>query len=219
MYLTRLRLDPASPAVQRDLRDPQELHRTVMSAFPNQEEAGVEARAFFSVLHRLEFDRRTGQVLLYVQSKAAPDWSSLPSGYDLAEAGVKPVGGLYDRIGVGQVLRFRLRANPTRKVDTKSGPDGVRRNGRRVPLNGVEAQVVWLARKAEQHGFTLVQATVAATGTTERVHSYTTGRTFQGVLYEGRLVVRDPERFREALAGGVGPGKAFGFGLLTVAPD
>ena len=46
-----------------------------------------------------------------------------------------------------------------------------------------------------------------------------TGRmTFGDVVFEGRLVVTDVERFRQALADGIGSGKAFGFGLLSVAP-
>lgn len=223
MYLTVMRLDPHSPAVQRDLRDPQALHRTVMKAFPSILDPEQEARAYWGVLHRLEFERRTGRVLLYVQSRVAPDWAFLPADYLVADGlpnpAVKSVAEAYDRLAAGRVLRFRLRANPTRKIETKSGPNGERRNGRRVPLAGLDAQVAWLARKAGEHGFELLQVTIAATGATELVRSHATGRTFQGVLFEGRLVVRDPERFREALARGIGPGKAYGFGLLSVAPD
>jgi CRISPR system Cascade subunit CasE len=38
------------------------------------------------------------------------------------------------------------------------------------------------------------------------------------VVFEGRLRVTDAEAFRRALAAGIGSGKAFGFGLLSVAP-
>ena len=37
------------------------------------------------------------------------------------------------------------------------------------------------------------------------------------VLFEGRLEVTDRTMFLEALRGGIGSGKAFGFGLLSVA--
>lgn len=223
MYLSLLRLEPRSADVLRDLRDPQALHRTILRAFPDVLDPEVKARAYHGVLHRLEYERRTGRVLLYVQSWIAPDWSALPADYlvddGMTNPSVKSVAGAYGRLEAGRVLRFRLRANPTRKIDTKTGPDGAHRNGRRVPLTGLDAQIGWLVRKAEEHGFALLQATVAATGAAERVHSYSTGRTFQGVLFEGRLVVRDPERFREALATGIGPAKAYGFGLLSVGPD
>lgn len=40
----------------------------------------------------------------------------------------------YQSLGTGAALVFRLRANPTRKIDTKTGPDGQRNNGQRVEL-------------------------------------------------------------------------------------
>lgn len=40
---------------------------------------------------------------------------------------------------------------------------------------------------------------------------------FGSVLFEGRLRVTDPDAFRRALSTGVGPGKAYGFGLLSIA--
>lgn len=223
MYLSLLRLDPVDQRVQQDLRDPHSLHRTVMRAFPSVLDPEQEARAFWGVLHRLELERRTGRVLLYVQSRVEPDWSFLPPEClvqdGLANPAVKSVSAVYERIAAGQTLRFRLRANPTRKIDTKSGPNGKRRNGRRVPLVGLEQQVEWLARKAEASGFGLLQVSVAATGAAELVRSHARGCVFQGVLFEGRLMVREPEPFRQALVNGLGPGKAFGFGLLSVGAD
>jgi len=41
--------------------------------------------------------------------------------------------------------------------------------------------------------------------------------TFAAVLFEGTLKVTDPDAFANALARGIGPAKAFGFGLLSVA--
>lgn len=221
MYLSLLRLNPASAAVQRDLRDVADLHRTIMRAFPSVIDPEVEARAYYGILHRLEFERAGGRILLYVQSRVEPDWGQLADGYLHPEEGarVKAVGHLYAELKAGRVLRFRLRANPTRKVDTKSAPDGAKRNGNRVPVRGIEGQVTWLAHKAEEHGFGLLQVHLAATGAGEWVKSHSTGRTFQGVVYEGRLVVQDPLSFGEALARGIGPGKAFGFGLLSVGPE
>ena len=37
-------------------------------------------------------------------------------------------------------------------------------------------------------------------------------------LFEGRLAVADPVRFRVALESGIGHGKVMGLGLLSVAP-
>jgi CRISPR system Cascade subunit CasE len=40
----------------------------------------------------------------------------------------------------------------------------------------------------------------------------------QMVTYEGRLVVTAPDVLRERLLCGIGPAKAYGCGLLTLAP-
>jgi CRISPR system Cascade subunit CasE len=40
-----------------------------------------------------------------------------------------------------------------------------------------------------------------------------------GVLFEGTLEITDPQQFlNRSIAAGIGSGKAFGFGLLSVAP-
>lgn len=41
---------------------------------------------------------------------------------------------------------------------------------------------------------------------------------FEGLVYEGILEVADPERFAVAVRQGIGPAKAYGYGLLSVAP-
>jgi CRISPR system Cascade subunit CasE len=40
---------------------------------------------------------------------------------------------------------------------------------------------------------------------------------FGSVLFEGELIVTDVKAFREALMQGIGSGKAYGFGLLSIA--
>jgi CRISPR system Cascade subunit CasE len=42
--------------------------------------------------------------------------------------------------------------------------------------------------------------------------------TLAGARFDGLLQVVDPTLFRAALATGIGPAKAYGFGLLSIAP-
>jgi len=42
--------------------------------------------------------------------------------------------------------------------------------------------------------------------------------TFGAILFEGRLRVTDGDLFRTTLQRGIGSGKAYGFGLLSIAP-
>lgn len=225
LYLSLLRLDPRSFRVQRDVGSVVRLHQIVMSAFPDVIAPDLEARAYFGVLHRLEVDTRRGGMTLYVQSAIEPDWSGLPAGYLLPGSGALPnpqvrsVATAYEGIREGRVLRFRLQANPTKKVDTKSGPDGRRRNGRRVPLARPDDQVAWLTRKASQAGFALLEVHIGGDGRVPgRGHQGAHEVTVQPVVFEGRLQVTHGDVFAKALREGIGPGKAWGCGLLSVGP-
>ena len=41
---------------------------------------------------------------------------------------------------------------------------------------------------------------------------------FRGVVFDGHLRVTDERAFKAALANGIGSGKAYGFGLMSIAP-
>jgi len=228
MYLSRLLLDPQSRAVRRDLADCQELHRTIMSAFPQTQKPDESARERFGVLHRLEVERRQNRLILYVQSREEPDWSHLAPGYleenpNLENPACKPVGEKYRGLKTGAVFAFRLQANPTRKVDKKNQKDGQRWHGKRVELRREEEQLAWLRRKGEQGGFDLlgvrVMGQVKEQGRRQRPGSSGSHLILAAVVFEGHLRITDADTFYDqSLARGIGPGKAYGLGLLSLAP-
>jgi CRISPR system Cascade subunit CasE len=220
LFLSRLALDLRSSGVRRDLADLQGFHRTVMSGFPQSD--GREARHGHGVLYRLEDDTPAAPILL-VQATMRPDWGSLPPGYLARRAdnpAVKQIA-LRDLLNAGDVFRFRLAANPSRKIDTKTLEDGVRRHGRRVELRGEVEQVAWLERRGELGGFGLVEP---ARTLIVRQRGRLTGRKSSGritavaVQFDGLLEVTDPEIFHETILTGIGPGKAYGMGLLSLGP-
>jgi CRISPR system Cascade subunit CasE len=226
VILSRLRLNPRSREAARDLADCQELHRTISSAFPGS--AGAPVRAQFGILYRVEYPST-----ILIQSYEQPDFARLAHGYLMGPAESKDVADAWDRIGNEAVLRFRLRANPTRKIDSKSGLDGIRRNGKRVELRTELEQLDWLRRKAAKGGFEIIAVRSAAQVPDVRVtgegkirgqRAWTSGSrekhrlTFASVLFEGKLRVEDRDRFRATLEHGVGSAKAYGFGLLSIAP-
>jgi CRISPR system Cascade subunit CasE len=227
MYLSKLVLNPHSRAVRRDLADCHNLHRTLLSAFP---QAQTEApRDEFGLLYRIDTNPRTGDVTAIVQSQIAPENNPACKAIDMA----------YEALRKGRQLVFRLRANPTRKIDTKTRPDGKKSNGKRVEIRGEENQIAWLQRKAELHGFRLLSVRVNPGVTNIRValenkvfgwhgsngdgQGFKGGEkrrlTFAAALFEGLLEITDAERFKQTLADGIGSGKAYGFGLLSIAPD
>jgi CRISPR system Cascade subunit CasE len=223
MHLSRLILNPRNRSAKSDLADCHEMHCTVLNAFP-QDEAHMP-RARWKVLYRMEV-AGTGRVTLLVQSDIAPVWSHLPAGY-LAEApdnpGCKRIDGVYASLGLDRVLSFRLRANPPKRV----ARDGDPLLGSRVELQTYKEQLDWLGRKAEGGGFALVAVRVrpelsdvrAVTGDKLRGGKRKGGGlVFGSVLFDGHLRITDANLFRQTLVSGIGTGKAYGFGLLSIAP-
>jgi len=214
MYLSRLILNPRSRRVQSEAASPYELHRTVMRAFPDHLQPGKER-----VLYRLDQSRRGLVLSLLVQSLHPPDWSWLddpgargmlaPSEGPNPE--VKPFHPAFHR---GQVLVFRLRANPTVK---RSVGDGRKV---RCGLYKREEQRAWLERKAEQGGFALLRLETRQEGIRKAlIHREEESHALKllSVRYDGLLRVTDPERLLETLKCGIGSGKGLGFGLLSLA--
>lgn len=229
MYLTRAFLNPASRVVRGDLRDPENLHKTIMRAFPS--DSGPSARMTHAVLHRLDYERDERAVLL-IQSMTRPETDKWPEGYvlnlssDVDQAfsamienpAVRSVEAQHAAFREGDRFAFRLRANTTRKIDTRTGPDGIKRNGKRVPLRGDEARLAWLERKATASGFTFDLAAVRVVETAPIAGKGAKTITVAGALFDGILTVNNAEQFRTAVQKGIGPAKAYGFGLLSVRP-
>jgi CRISPR system Cascade subunit CasE len=233
MYLSRLTVNPRNREARRDLADCEALHNRLLTVFPIIEGVSRTARRHFGVLYRVD-QTPAGLTQILMQSEARPDWAMLPEGFLLAAgAGAdnpacKNIEDFYRLLTPGLSLRFRLRANPTRKIESKSGVDGVRRNGKRVELRGEMAWQAWIGRKGEQHGFALRPSTVSGAVDVQIVDqgkvlgrhgssSQASNVTLASVLYNGSLVVTDVERFAAALRLGIGSGKAYGFGLMSVA--
>jgi CRISPR system Cascade subunit CasE len=235
LFLSKLILNPRSNHVRRDLSDCQSLHRRILSAFPKVTGEVAKAREHFGVLHRLDLskDGEQSRLVLLVQSNIEPDWTVLPEDYCLETGGesnptCKLVAQHYAAVQNGMTLLFRLRANPTRRVSPRCESEtNPRFYGKRVELYREEEQIAWLGRKAEAHGFRLLAVkvnrnvpnlnTISESKIKGRRSDTEKPVTFGSVLFEGRLAVTDADRFREALAQGIGSGKAYGFGLLSIA--
>lgn len=211
MFLSQLALQSRSALVQRDLRDSYQLHKTLSRAWGEGEEY-ERAR----VLFRVE-DAQRGGVAVLVQSQIAPDWSRLPDGYLADEAQCKE---WLPQICDGQILSFRLRANPT-----------VKRDGKRCGLYLEDQRISWIERKASTSGFALCAVRVRDEGRdrtqvleekTVRVRQVTAKiggqmSAFSAARFDGTLRVTDAAAFVKALESGIGSGKGLGFGLLSLA--
>jgi CRISPR system Cascade subunit CasE len=233
LYLSRMVLNPRSRRVWRDLSDCYEMHRTVMNLFDRLNSAREDGR----VLYRVEaggIAARRPFVLL--QSPCPPSWQVLPDGYLLEGVEGNPDSKRIDhvlaRVEAGACLRFRLRANPTRKIRKEGGDEGVVRPAR-VDIRGSDRLVEWIGRKARQGGFDLLHVDAhderievpdvrSTAGDRVRGKKRANGTrhdlTFAAVVFDGHLRVREPAHFVETVKRGIGSAKGFGFGLLSLAP-
>jgi CRISPR system Cascade subunit CasE len=220
MYLSKLELNLRSREARRDLNLPYELHRTLATAFITPE--GQDYRATHSVLFRVESSVEFGaRPVVLVQSVTAPSWNQLPPDYTRQPVPCKPFN---PTLTVGQVLGFRLVANPTKKVAREG-----RRQGNRVPLlnSGGDAEVTpaqqWLLRKGALCGFEVLHVVAedfrpASTRPVGNSGQHAKQQLpLYGVRFDGLLRVSDPHLLNEAIRQGIGPAKAFGFGLLSLA--
>jgi len=206
MYLSLLKLNPRSRRTMTESSHPYELHRSLLTAFP-EEAVGGPGR----VLFRLDTDHDTGNMSILVQSEKQPDWSKLNGAGDfVTECKCKGINPL---LSSGQILRFRLRANPTKRVKMTGNRQGILRE---------EEQIEWLRKKGQQGGYELIEATAIDEGfARDRKTSQSSVRhniTLLSVRFEGLLRVIDPEAFRDTLEDGIGSAKGLGFGLLSIAP-
>jgi CRISPR system Cascade subunit CasE len=214
MYLSRLILNRHNRRVQREIAQPYQMHKTLMRSFPD----GLD-RERDRVLFRVDISSRTGLPTVLLQSTLEPEWGWLDDrgayGYLLRSPETKT----FDLdLTPGQVLAFRLRANPTVKR-RRERDDGTLR-AVRDPIYDEEKQIEWLVRKAEQAGFRLFSA---RTQNAPDVHGWTRHDDVKhklklfAVHFDGLLQVADPDRLHDTVRQGIGPGKGLGFGLLSLA--
>ncbi|MFJ2841557.1 type I-E CRISPR-associated protein Cas6/Cse3/CasE [Streptomyces griseofuscus] len=223
LYLTRLVPHPSSRLAQQELdagTSHASLHRRVMSLFPD----GIpeQARAHFGVLFRVEDTPRGSHLLL--QSNQPPDPARLPAQY--ATLTTRPLDALLDALEPGRTLHYRCTASPVRK------PGATTRAHYKlpavVPLNGTAADE-WWHRQADQAGLkTLTLHSQPVDAARDRQYPADTTRADRAkhsnrihhhrVRFDGTATVTDPDLLRTAVLSGIGRGKAYGCGLLSIAP-
>ncbi len=216
LYRVHQRLCMAFPSVAR-VSDDSEFLKPFKSADFGVGQVHVERKTDAGFLFRID-TVSGGRVVLLVQSALEPDWEYAFHNAKHLLAAPSQVRAIMPSFTEGQSLRFRILANPTRKVDTKSGPDGKRRHGRRVPVTN-DLLGEWLTARATAGGFEVNSECLVIQPGFVYVSKQSggDGHNLKSARYDGILTVTDAEAFRETVVRGVGPGKAFGFGLLSVA--
>jgi CRISPR system Cascade subunit CasE len=205
-FLTQILVPYELAARQLRIRDAYDWHQRVWQAFRGCE---GKPRDFLSRVDEIDDAYRV--LIVSPTSPVRPDWC--PSDC----YGVKEIpSDFFDK----KRYRFSLLANPTRKV--RGDAQGNRtKNGRRLPITKREDLLAWLSRKADAGGFSLVDPSTIRTVPRPRSYFHKKGHSgaCHAVDFQGILEVGDPELFLKTFSTGVGSAKAFGFGLLAIAPS
>lgn len=188
------------------IRDTYDWHQRVWQAFGGRDGA---PRNF---LTRVERKEEVYRVLILSHSvPTKPDWCPTDC------FGTKEIPETFFE---HPRYRFSLLANPTKKLCVDNADGSRKKNGRRVPLTRREDLVAWLQRKAEAGGFR-INADSLRIIPRGREFFHKDGHshgTHAAVEFQGELAVTNSAQFRATVATGIGSAKAFGFGLLVIAP-
>lgn len=111
-------------------------------------------------------------------------------------------------LAAGQSLLFTIRLNPVVSKKLEKGQRGKRRP---VPPPDLKA---WVQRTLEKHG---ARATFSLLSEGPRFSRKGEGTiTLSSITVSGVLEILDADLVRSAITGGIGHGKAMGFGMLNV---
>lgn len=211
MYLTKFEINRARRGARQLLGSPQAMHAVVMSAFPS----GSAGRPLWRV------DSYPDSAALFILSATPPDLTHAveQAGWPTTQAWqTRDYATVLESVRARQTFRFRLTANPTRSVKLKEG-----KRSQRVGHVTAAQQQAWLLERATRLGVWLGDAAAPSFGIVERgtkVFRRRGGRvTIAVATFEGVLRVEEPDVLRQAIMAGVGPAKAYGCGLLTLAPS
>ena len=224
LHLSRIEIDYET-AWKIGLHDAYKWHQWAWKAFPGRPEANRD------FLTRLD-DTGDGFRFL-IQSESTPTKpSNCP---DPAWATKAIPDSFFDR----ERFRFSLLANPTKKVRSNSRGEHLR-NSRRVPIyfdseakrnpqtqiDVRTALIDWMEQQANRHGFDVDSKSLKTVSRPRQVFTKKSGRDDRrhagihaATEFIGQLEVKDRTAFLEAVRGGIGPAKAFGFGLLCLSPQ
>ena len=205
MYITRIKL--------KRVPSPNNIHGILSAAFP-----GKRSNQANENLWRI--DNLGEHRVLIIVSANSPDIEQIISNiginhilsHDGDKNNISDKTLAYEpflgRIENGQVWNFRLCANPVEHK--KQDPSDKR--GKIYALRSIEEQLEWLNKQGIKYGFTVNGCSVIGDSwiAFEKVR-------IRAITYDGILTITDADAFRTALTQGIGRGKAYGCGLLTVA--
>lgn len=217
-FLCNIPLNPLRRGTQALLSSPERVHAAVEGVLPPE---GRQGRLLWRV------EPAAHQVNLLILSPERPSLHHLveQAGWEDSPAGAPTVADLnplLGQLGVGRRFHFRCRLNPIRNVPVP-GSRGTRRG-----QGALANQFSWFARRATGDelpwGFSVGGDAESATAQIVERSQLRFSRSkgappvvLDTATFQGVLTVTDADAMRRSLIEGIGRGKAYGCGLLTLA--
>ena len=195
-YMSRLQLDPFIVEARRAVASVEAMHKATCRI------AGTD-RVSGRVLWRWEPELAPTALL---QTAEAPDPGQLPPGFVMTGPPILMSAHL-DRLESGLLIRYRITASPTRNIRVEG-----RHKTKQTAIRAPEIPQ-WWQQKASDAGLTS-DSEPALTISNAKIKN----AGIPIVRIDGYAQVQDPDRLRTAILNGIGRGKPYGCGLLTVQP-
>ncbi len=190
MYISRILLDVNNPAVRRDLIGLKGLNETL-------DICTGRSKPLFR-LDSVALDKNNFLQPVVMVSSKKPDADGVPPGYFSS----LEVFDYNIPVRKGMNFSFILRANPSTKIFFRD-----------VELDDAKSQIKWLESESYKNGFEIIDCAVTSEGyisCSEREEK------FMSAIFKGNIRVTRDDNFRRALYEGVGRGREYGLGLLSV---
>lgn len=228
--LTRVSINPARRNGRKLLTNPQAMHAAVRASFP-PDISEEDARVLWRV------DQQNHESVLYIVGPEKPTGALIveQAGWDSRPAQSADYDRFLASLMKGQRWHFELVGNPT-----YAEPNGKR--GKIKAHVSVRHQLDWLYKQADRAGFALAPRIDDECSDEERARwdigdapmvmerwtdSFNRGKEPRSsrnqvriakARFSGTLEITDAEALRYALTHGIGRARAYGCGLLTLAP-
>lgn len=217
MYMSRIALHRRRRGAMKLLTNRHAMHAAVMSSFapgtPTTTNAG-------RVLWRVDRDNEETNLLIVSPAKPCLVHIAEQAGWSTENTwATRDYTPFLASIDEGSRYLFRVVGNPTQTLTDAKGK-------RIVAHRTVEHQRNWLVGKGALNGFE-----IAASSAGDGALALELGdRSVEGfrrqdstvhlttARFDGELVVSDPDLLRHALTNGIGRGKGYGCGLITLLP-
>lgn len=205
-------LNPNRRTARKLLLDPQKMHATVRAMFPPDLDESASR-----VLWRVDASEHHHTLYVVGPEKPTVVQDMEDSSWDTRPPQIADYTRLLDSLRKGQQWRFDLVANPTYSESQGAGKRGKIRAHVSAPH-----QLEWLYAKAPHAGFQISEeaAQVVGRGGLDFYRGHAGARNRVRLVtarFHGVLEVTDAEQLRHTLTHGLGRGRGYGCGLLTLS--